>query len=115
MVASCRNRGVGCHRAHPARARIVRHRTVAVDKETGPEVFAIVRPTMRFQLRMASIYRPGPICDLAADESFIPGLADAERDVGLTFGQIKSPVADHEFDPKTAITCVKSVDEWRPP
>src|SRR5262245_53861419 len=70
---------------------------------------------MPFHIGTASIYRPGHICDLAADESFIPGLADAERDVGLAFGQIKSPVADHEFDPKTEITCMKSVDEWRPP
>src|SRR5262245_26643589 len=70
---------------------------------------------MPFHIGTASIYRPGHIRDLAADESFLPGLADAEGDVGFAFGQIKSPVADHEFDPKTGITCMKSVDKWRPP
>src|SRR5262245_10850753 len=70
---------------------------------------------MPFHIGTASIYRPRHIRDLAADESFIPGLADTECDIGLAFGQIKSPVADHEFGPKPGITCMKSVDQWRPP
>jgi len=69
---------------------------------------------MPIDIGTASIYGPGHICDLAADETFIPGLADADRDVGLAFGQIKRPVADHEFDPKTGKTCMKGVNEWCP-
>ena len=69
---------------------------------------------MPFHIGTAGIYRPGRISDLAADEGFIPGLAEADGDVGLAFGQIKMPVADHELDPQTRITCMKGVDEWCP-
>ena len=69
---------------------------------------------MPFHIATAGIYRPGRISDLASDEGFVPGLAEADRDVGLAFGQIKMPVADHKLDPQARIACMKGVDEWCP-
>jgi hypothetical protein len=41
--------------------------------------------------------------------------ARANRDVGLAFGQIEEPVADHQFDPQAGMERVKRVDERYPP
>ena len=57
------------------------------------QVFSIVRPTMPFHVSAAGIYSPTRISDFAADEGLIPRLAEADRDIGLPFGQIKKPVA----------------------
>ena len=69
---------------------------------------------MPLHIPTAGIYRPGRLSDFATDESFVPGFAKADRDVGLAFGQIKVPVADHELEPQTRIACMKGVDEWCP-
>src|SRR6185437_4812938 len=99
----------------PACARIVRDRTVAVDDEMAPQVFRILRPAMPLHIGAAGVHGPRHICDLAADEGFIPGLADAERYVGLAFGQIKGAIADQQFNPETGITLMEGVDKRCPP
>ena len=114
MVASCCNRGMVCHRALPSRTWIIRDRAVAADNEMALQVLRIIRPTIPFHIGTAGIDRPGRISDLAADEGFVLGLAEADRDVGLPFGQIKNPVADYQLDPQTRIACMKGIDEWRP-
>src|SRR5262245_7557241 len=74
----------------------------------------IDQPATPVHIDAASTYRPGHTCDLAADERFIPGIADAESDVGLALGQIKTSVAHHELAPQTRMACMKGVDERCP-
>ena len=58
-------------------------------------------------------YSAGRIGDLAADQSFVTGLAEADRDVRLSFGQIKEAIADHQLDPQSGKACMKGIDQWR--
>lgn len=97
------------------RARIVRDRAVAVDHEMPLQTLQAIWPAMLFHISTAGIHGPGHVRDLAADESFIPGFADAERDVGLALRQVECPVADRELHPKTRVPRVKGVDKRAPP
>ena len=114
MVGARRNRRKVSHRPLPSCARIIHNRAVAGDNEVALQVLRIARPTMPFHVGTAAIQSPGHINDLAADEGFIPRLADADRDVGLPFGQVENPVADHQLDPQTRMAGMKGVDERCP-
>ena len=62
-------------------------------------------------IRTTGVYSPARRRERAADEGFVPGFADSNRNVSLSFGQIEKLVAQHEFEPKAGVACVKGVDE----
>lgn len=49
------------------------------------QVFHIVRPPMPFHITTARIYGPSRISDFAGDKGFVRGVAEADRDIGLSF------------------------------
>jgi hypothetical protein len=69
---------------------------------------------MTFYISATRVHCPRRVRDLAADEGFILWLAGADRDVGLAFGQIEKPVADHQLNPQAGMERVKGVDEGCP-
>ena len=114
MVASRSNGGMGCRRAQPPCAGIICYRDIAIDNQMVVYVFWFVQPAVPFCVGATGVYRPGRITNLAPDHGFIHRLAETDRNLGLTLGQIKLTVADHELDPQTSITCMKGVDDRCP-
>src|SRR6185503_8520573 len=79
------------------------------------QVFHIVRPTIALHVRTAGIDSPGHISDLAANEGFIPRLAESDRDIGFPFRQVEKAFGDYQLDPQSRIASVKGIDERRLP
>jgi hypothetical protein len=85
------------------------------DNDVAINILRAYRAAMTFQVAMTRIDRPRCLRDLASNQRLVARFAGADCEIGLAFGQIKKPVADHELDPQAGMTRVKLVYEIRSP
>jgi hypothetical protein len=115
IVTASSDCGMRRHRLQPTRSGIVRNGIATADNDVAINILRAYRAAMTLQVAMTRIDRPRCVRDLAPNQRLVAWFAGAYCNIGLAFGQIKKPVADHELDLQAGMARVKIVYEIRSP